>query len=86
MNGYHHRVSVSAHGQNPSNSASGAMLFAEKFNKVTFRDFTNNTRLNINNIEYAEAKVKRDRQINYWKNNVIQNFLPPINQKKRKYG
>ena len=55
------------------------MLFAEKFNKVTFRDFTNNTRLNINNIEYAEAKVKRDRQINYWKNNVIQNFLPPIN-------
>ena len=53
-------------------------MLMERFNKVTFRDFQDNTRLNINNSNYAEQKVKRDRQISYWKNNVIQNFLPPI--------
>ena len=56
-------------------------MFRERFNKVTFRDFTHNTRLNINNNDYQAQKVKRDRQISYWKNNVIQNFLPPISNK-----
>ena len=56
-------------------------MLMERFNKVTFRDFQDNTRLNINNSNYAEQKVKRDRQISYWKNNVIQNFLPPISSK-----
>ena len=65
----------------PENPHNEFLSFAEKFNKVTFRDFQNNTRLNINNIEYAEAKVKRDRQMSYWKNNVINNFLPPIRHK-----
>ena len=46
-------------------------MFLERFNKMTFRDFTDNTRLNIKNGNYQEQKVKRDRQINYWKNNVI---------------
>ena len=46
-------------------------MLMERFNKVTFRDFQDNTRLNINNSNYAEQKVKRDRQISYWKNNVI---------------
>lgn len=58
-------------------------LFAEQFNKVAFRDFQNNTRLNIKNANYQEAKIKRERQINYWKNNVIHNFLPPITEKNK---
>ena len=56
-------------------------LFKERFNKVTFRDFTHNTRLNINNNNYQDQKVKRDRQISYWKNNVIN--LPPISNKNK---
>ena len=57
-------------------------MFLERFNKVTFRDFTHNTRLNINNNNYQEqGKVKRDRQISYWRNIVTQNFLPPISSK-----
>ena len=66
-----------------SNSAqpSADYLFKERFNKVTFRDFTHNTRLNINNNNYQDQKVKRDRQISYWKNNVIN--LPPISNKNK---
>ena len=41
-------------------------LFAEKFNKVTFRDFSNNTRMDIKNAELKEKQVRRDRAINYW--------------------
>ena len=41
-------------------------LFAEKFNKFTVRDYSNNTRMNINNHEYAAQKEKRDRALNYW--------------------
>ena len=40
-------------------------------------------RLNINNVNYASLKVKRDRAIKYWKQRVIQNFLPPIDFRKR---
>lgn len=30
--------------------------FAQKFNKFTVRDFHNNTRMNINNVEYANKR------------------------------
>lgn len=46
-------------------------MLMERVNKVKFRDFHDNTRLNINNGNYLEQKVKRERQISYWKNNVI---------------
>ena len=41
-------------------------LFAEKFQKFRVRDYLNNTRMNIKNVEYANQKDKRDRAINYW--------------------
>ena len=47
-------------------SGTGEDLFAEKFNKVTFRDFQNNTRLNIKNVDLQEKQVKRERMIDYW--------------------
>lgn len=31
-------------------------------------------------------KVKRERALNYWKDRVTQDFLPPIDQKKRVEG
>lgn len=40
-------------------------------------------RLNINNNMYASQKEKRDRAIDYWKHRVINNFLPPIDYRKR---
>ena len=55
----------------------------EKFQKVRFRDYKDNTRLNINNVNYASMKEKRDRANNYWKDRVINNFLPPIDYRKR---
>jgi hypothetical protein len=58
-------------------------LFAEKFVKVTFRDFTNNTRMDIKNVDLKAQQIKRDRAIAYWQNNVILNFLPPIDVKKK---
>jgi hypothetical protein len=58
-------------------------LFAERFVKVTFRDFTNNTRMDIKNVDLKKGAVKRDRAMRYWQNNVIQNFLPPIDMKKK---
>ena len=60
------------------------ILFAERFSNVRFRDFQGNTQMNVNVAEHKEAQGKRDRQINYWKNNVIQNLLPPIKDSKRK--
>jgi hypothetical protein len=57
--------------------------FAEKFQKFTVRDFQNNTRMNIKNVEYAALKEKRDRAINYWQQNVIVNHLPPVDIRKR---
>ena len=41
-------------------------LFAEQFQKFTVRDFSSNTRLNIKNADWAAAKEKRERSINYW--------------------
>ena len=58
-------------------------LFAEKFNKITFRDFSNNTRMDIKNVEMRAKKIKRDRAINYWQKNVVKNFLPLIDVRKR---
>ena len=58
-------------------------LFAEKFNKITFRDFSNNTRMDIKNVEMKAKKIKRDRAINYWQKNVVKNFLPLIDVRKR---
>ena len=66
-----------------TNEQTADYLFLEKFNKVTFRDFAANTRMNTNG-DYEAQRVKRDRQISYWKNNVIQNFLPPISNKLKK--
>jgi hypothetical protein len=39
--------------------------------------------MNIKNKDYAAQKLKRDRQVSYWQNNVIQNHLPPIDLKKK---
>lgn len=61
----------------------GTELFAEQFSRINFRDFSENTRLNINNSEYGSQKEKRDRANNYWQSRVISNFLPPIDQRKR---
>jgi len=66
-----------------NSNLSNQELFAEKFQKFTVRDFNNNTRMNIKNAEFAQRKIIRDRAIDYWQNNVIQNHLPPIDYKKR---
>ncbi len=58
-------------------------LFAEKVNKITFRDFANNTRMDIKNVELKQKQIKRDRAINYWQKNVVQNFMPQIDNRKR---
>lgn len=39
--------------------------------------------MNVNNGDYAKDKEKRDRAINYWKSRVVQDFLPPIDQRKK---
>ena len=39
--------------------------------------------MDINNKEYQALKEKRDRAVNYWKDRVISDFLPPIDNKKR---
>lgn len=39
--------------------------------------------MNIKNQDYANMRQKRDRAINYWQNQVIQNYLPPIDQRKK---
>jgi hypothetical protein len=58
-------------------------LFAEKFIKVSFRNYTKNTRMDIKNVDHRKQQVKRDRMLNYWHNNVVENFLPPIDLKRR---
>ena len=59
--------------------------FAEQFNKYRLRDFQNNTRMNIKNQEYTgiHSHNTRNRMVDYWKNCVIPNHLPPIGVKKR---
>ena len=39
--------------------------------------------MEINNKDYLAQKDKRDRAVNYWKDRVISDFLPPIDNKKR---
>lgn len=39
--------------------------------------------MNINNKDYQQMRDKRDRAVRYWKDRVIQEFLPPIDAKKR---
>lgn len=39
--------------------------------------------MDVNNKEYQAQKEKRDRAVNYWKDRVISDFLPPIDNKKR---
>ena len=39
--------------------------------------------MNINNNDYKKLKEKRDRAVKYWKDRVIQEFLPPIDTKKK---
>jgi hypothetical protein len=39
--------------------------------------------LNINNGNYKQHKEKRERAVKYWKDRVIQEFLPPIDKKKQ---
>ena len=45
MNHVINNTTEAAHG------GAGADLFAEKFIKVTFRDYTNNTRMDIKNVD-----------------------------------
>lgn len=61
---------------NPDSIYSGSMrgddeLFAEKFQKFTVREFKNNTRMNINNANVEAQRLKRERAINYWQQQVI---------------
>ncbi len=39
--------------------------------------------MDVNNKDYQAQKEKRDRAVNYWKERVISDFLPPIDTKKR---
>jgi hypothetical protein len=39
--------------------------------------------MDINNKDYLAQKDKRDRAVNYWKDRIISDFLPPIDLKKR---
>lgn len=39
--------------------------------------------MQINTKEYLGQKDKRDRAVNYWKERVMYDFLPPIDNKKR---
>ncbi len=66
-----------------SDNGQGEDLFAEKFLKVTFRDYSNNTRMDIKNVDLKNQQIKRDRMLAYWQNNVAENFLPPISDKKK---
>jgi hypothetical protein len=34
--------------------------------------------MGIKSVDLKAQQVKRDRMINYWQNNVVNNFLPPI--------
>ena len=53
--------------------------------KVEFRQLDrSNTRLNINNVGMALQKEKRERALNYWKDRVIQDFLPSINETRKR--
>jgi len=52
-------------------------------NKITFRDFSNNTRMDIKNVELKSKQIKRDRAINYWQRNVVQHYLPQVDSRKR---
>ena len=57
----------------------------EKMQKVEFRSLDrSNTRLNINNVNHGAMKEKRERAINYWKDRVIQDFLPSINETRKR--
>ena len=39
--------------------------------------------MNINNVDYASRRDIRERAISYWQNQVVQNHLPPISQRKK---
>ena len=39
--------------------------------------------MDIKNADFKAAGNSRQRAMNYWQNNVIQNFLPPIDHKKK---
>lgn len=60
-----------------------ADLFAERFSKMSFRNYSNNTRLDIKGIELKQNKIKRDRAQAYWYNTVLPNHLPSINLRKQ---
>jgi hypothetical protein len=59
-----------------------ADLFAERFSKMSFRNYQNNTRLDIKGSELKANKIKRDRAQAYWYNNVLPNHMPSTNAKK----
>ncbi len=44
----------------------GETPFAEQFLKQNFRDFLNNTRLDVKNPESRQQHIKRNRMINYY--------------------
>ena len=57
----------------------------ERIHKVEFRSLDrSNTRLNINNVNLAQQKETRDRALNYWKDRVIHDFLPSINETRKR--
>ena len=57
--------------------------FALTFKKFTVREFQNNTRLNIRNVDHKNEWEKRQRMIGYWQDRVVQNHLPPIDIRKK---
>ena len=78
------RRDKSPHTISPKEDTGDHQMFMEGVQKAKFqlRDIPANSRLNINNSNYLEQKIKRDRQISYWKNNVI--ALPAIRETSRK--
>ena len=43
-------------------------------------------RLNVKNADYVRNKEKKERALNYWKERVSQDFLPPIDPLKKYRG
>lgn len=39
--------------------------------------------MDIKNVDLKNQQIKRDRMLAYWQNNVAENFLPPISDKKK---
>ena len=56
---------------NSANKETESEPFAQVFRNFTVREFSNNTRMNIRNVDHKQANEKRQRMINYWQSKVV---------------